>query len=204
MRETISFYGQLRMTLPNRVQDLIEEWQLSDMIDKSIEKLSGGMRQRLALAIALLSNPPVLVLDEPTSNLDVQTRHEFWIALDRLKKSGKTIIFCSHRTDEVMRLSDRVIVMKQGKKIAEGAPNQLNGYLPQNTILNLVVPELLREKAKNLLIQNGFSAVHNELRIAVEVAQNRKAEPFQVLAEASIAVDDFELSERLSSPEGGG
>jgi len=204
VRETISFYGQLRMTLPNRVQDLIEEWQLSDMIDKSIEKLSGGMRQRLALAIALLSNPPVLVLDEPTSNLDVQTRHEFWIALDRLKKSGKTMIFCSHRTDEVMRLSDRVIVMKQGKKIAEGAPNQLNGYLPQNTILNLVVPELLREKAKNLLIQNGFSAVHNELRIAVEVAQNRKAEPFQILAEASIAVDDFELSERLSSPEGGG
>ena len=71
------------------------------------------------LVIALLSDPPILFLDEPTSNLDVDTRDEFEMVLERLKKAGKTLIFCSHRSSEVQKIADRVVVLEEGVKVQE-------------------------------------------------------------------------------------
>jgi nitrous oxidase accessory protein len=194
VRETICFYARLRSISADRVETLMTEWQLSEIADKWIGDLSGGMKQRLALAIALLSDPPILLLDEPTSNLDVQTRHEFWGALERLKNRGKTLIFCSHRVDEIFRLADRVIVMEDGKKIAEGAPASLNGHLQCDAQLHLTIPKSLHTAATSLLEQHGFSPQRNSTRISVQASQDKKVEPFRVLMEASIPILDFELS----------
>ena len=195
VQETVSFYARLRRVSTDRSATLMVEWDLTEIADKRVGNLSGGMKQRLALAIALLSDPPILLLDEPTSNLDVYTRHEFWAALEELKKVGKTLIFCTHRLDEIFRLADRVIVMDRGKKVAEGPPTHLDGYLSRDVVLHLSIPESFHKTAANLLEGQGFSTKCNGLKISVQTPHNRKAEPFRVLAESTIPIDDFELAD---------
>ena len=192
---TVSFYARLRNVSRDRLTTLMAEWNLAGIADKRVGNLSGGMKQRLALAIALLSDPPILLLDEPTSNLDVHTRHEFWAALENLKKSGKTLIFCTHRLDEIFRLADRVIVMEEGKKIAEDSPMSLDGHLSRDVMLHLSIPESFHKTAANLLEQQGFSTKCNGVKISVQAPHDRKAEPFRVLAESAIPIDDFELAD---------
>lgn len=195
VQETMSFYGRLRRVCEDRWTALMIEWNLVEIADKRVGDLSGGMKQRLALAIALLSDPPILLLDEPTSNLDVHTRHEFWAALEDLKKAGKTLIFCTHRLDEIFRLADRVIVMDRGKKVVEGPPTHLNGYLSRDMVLHLSIPDPLHETASDLLEGQGFSTKCNGIKISVQVPHDRKAEPFRVLAESAIPINDFELTD---------
>ena len=195
VQETISFYARLRRVSADRSAALMAEWHLVEIADKRVGDLSGGMRQRLALAIALLSDPPILLLDEPTSNLDVHTRHEFWTALEDLKKVGKTLIFCTHRLDEIFRLADRVIVMDRGKKVAEGPPTHLDGYLSRDVELHLSIPKPFHETAADLLEGRGFSTKCNGMKISVQAPHDRKAEPFGILAEATIPIQDFELTD---------
>ena len=222
VRQTLLFYAGFRSVSDSRIQYLINEWNLADIIDKPVRNLSGGMRQRLSVAIALLSDPPILLLDEPTSNLDVQTRGEFWTLLVKLKQSGKTLIFSSHRIEEVLRFADRVIVLKNGEKVAEGDPANLASYLPLSSTLELIVPETSCKEAEELLLASGFlvsdngrealaqsvqslsSHTHGLLvdtgtnrlqRISVKVTFDRKAEPIKVLTQASIEIIDFELTQ---------
>ena len=222
VRQTLLFYAGFRSVSDSRIQYLINEWNLADIIDKPVRNLSGGMRQRLSVAIALLSDPPILLLDEPTSNLDVQTRGEFWTLLVKLKQSGKTLIFSSHRIEEVLRFADRVIVLKNGEKVAEGDPANLAPYLPLSSTLELIVPETSCKEAEELLLASGFlvsdngrealaqsvqslsSHTHGLLvdtgtnrlqRISVKVTFDRKAEPIKVLTQASIEIIDFELTQ---------
>jgi len=121
--ETIGFYAQLRGIPAGRSDDWVGAWGLGDARGALVQNLSGGMRQKLMLAIALLSDPPVLFLDEPTSNLDIATRRDFSAALGDLKKSGRTLLFCSHRLSEVRTLADRVVSFEGGRKVFEGKPS---------------------------------------------------------------------------------
>ena len=127
--ETTCFYARLRKVPADRVEKLIAEWGLSSAKKQLAQDLSGGMKQKLVLVIALLSDPPVLFLDEPTSHLDAETRDEFESALERLKKSEKTLIFCSHRPSEIQKIADRVVVLEAGIKKMDGKPDaiQVNG-----------------------------------------------------------------------------
>ena len=128
--ETIGFYAQLRGVSSARAADLTRAWGLECARDVQVQNLSGGMRQKLMLAIALLSDPPVLLLDEPTSNLDISTRRDFSSALNDLKRSGRTLLFCSHRLSEVRNLAGRVVSFEGGKKVFEGKPSGLAAVLP--------------------------------------------------------------------------
>lgn len=195
VRETVSLYARLRHVSEERSSSLMAEWNLAEIADKRVGELSGGMKQRLALAIALLSDPPILLLDEPTSNLDVHTRHEFWTALEELKRVGKTLIFCSHRLEEIYRLADRVIVMEGGKKIAEDAPTSLDGYLSRDVLLHLSIPESFHGTAAALLEQHGFPTKCNGLKLSVQAPYNKKVEPFRLLVDAAIPIHDFELTD---------
>ena len=120
--ETISFFSNLRNVPLPRAKQLIEEWGLSDAKKKMAQNLSGGMKQKLTLAIALLSDPPILFLDEPTSHLDTDTREDFDASIDRLKKSGKTLLFCSHRLLEIEKIADRIVALESGVKKSDGPP----------------------------------------------------------------------------------
>ncbi len=94
---------------------MLDQVGLSEHAAKRVGALSGGMKQRLALGLALLADPPVLVLDEPTSNLDAAARDQFLHLLKAVKAAGKTVIFTSHRIEEIEALADQVLVMDRGK-----------------------------------------------------------------------------------------
>ncbi|MER3544465.1 MAG: nitrous oxide reductase family maturation protein NosD, partial [Chloroflexota bacterium] len=118
--ETLAFYARLKRVGRERVDAVLAQTGLEAQVDKPVSALSGGMKQRLALAIALLADPPFLVLDEPTANLDAVGRAEFLGLVSALKRRGVTILFSSHRPEEVEALADRVIVLRAGRVVAEG------------------------------------------------------------------------------------
>ncbi|MFP6558764.1 nodulation factor ABC transporter ATP-binding protein NodI [Paraburkholderia sp. B3] len=107
------------------VAPLLEFARLESKADARVSELSGGMRRRLTLARALVNDPDVLVLDEPTTGLDPQARHLIWERLRSLLARGKTILLTTHFMEEAERLCKRVCVIEEGRKIAEGAPNAL-------------------------------------------------------------------------------
>jgi ABC-type multidrug transport system ATPase subunit len=129
VRDTARFYARLRRVPDSAADRLIDDWGLRAVESLPVRHLSGGMKQKLALVVALLADPPILLLDEPTSNLDPRSRREFGALLQRLKATGKTLLFCTHRSGEVRRLADRVIVLEHGAKIAEGPPDSVRPYL---------------------------------------------------------------------------
>lgn len=124
-REVLTFLAKIKRVAPERVDVALADVGLSAHGAKPIGSLSGGMKQRLALAAALLSDPPLLVLDEITSNLDANGREGLLRVLTRLKESGKTIVFTSHRRDDVLRLADRVLVLERGELARQALPGDI-------------------------------------------------------------------------------
>lgn len=120
--ETLAFFARLKKVSLESVPAVLEQVSLPEHSNKAVHALSGGTKQRLALALALLGNPPVLLLDELTANLDAQTREDFLRLLVKLKDSGKTLIFSSHRPDEISLLADRVLVLEQGRLVRSVSP----------------------------------------------------------------------------------
>ncbi|GAB7525289.1 nodulation factor ABC transporter ATP-binding protein NodI [Paraburkholderia sp. 2C] len=107
------------------VPSLLEFARLEHKADARVAELSGGMKRRLTLARALVNDPDVLVMDEPTTGLDPQARHLIWERLRSLLSRGKTILLTTHFMEEAERLCDRLCVIEEGRKIAEGAPKEL-------------------------------------------------------------------------------
>ena len=99
--------------------------QLSDRRDSRVDPLSGGMKRRLTIARALINQPEVLLLDEPTTGLDPQARHMLWERLYRLKQQGVTLVLTTHYMDEAEQLCDRLVIMDGGRIVAEGTPRDL-------------------------------------------------------------------------------
>ncbi|MFC4779607.1 ABC transporter ATP-binding protein [Paenibacillus sp. GCM10023252] len=125
---------QLFQSFYTRKRDLaliIEQFGLEPHLNRLVRRLSGGWQQRAALALAVVNDPAVLFLDEPTTGLDYQTRAEFWSQLAELKSQGKTIVLASHDMGEVQRKCDRVIVMRRGKVVACDTPPGLISQLPE-------------------------------------------------------------------------
>ena len=99
--------------------------QLTERRDSQVEPLSGGMKRRLTIARALINDPDLIILDEPTTGLDPQARHLLWDRLYRLKQEGATLIVTTHYMDEAEQLCDRLVVMDRGQIVAEGSPRKL-------------------------------------------------------------------------------
>ncbi|MCP4582589.1 MAG: ATP-binding cassette domain-containing protein [candidate division Zixibacteria bacterium] len=124
-----------------RADELIAMMSLTEKQDTIIEELSGGMRRRLMLIRGLINSPKILVLDEPTTGLDPQARHLVWQKLKTLKKSGITIILTTHYMDEAAQLCDRLLMMHQGKIIAEGNPASMVDSHIGKEVIELVEPD---------------------------------------------------------------
>jgi ABC-type multidrug transport system ATPase subunit len=158
-----------------------------------VAALSGGMKQRLALACALLANPPLLVLDEPTSNLDTAARDEFIKLLLQQKAQGKTLLFTSHRLEEVEALASRVLVLESGNLALTCSPSELANRLGLRLTLKLIMPETVRDNALNLLHAAGITASRNGIGLRVDVLPTAKLAPVQALLAENIEVSNFEL-----------
>ncbi|WP_157622514.1 ABC transporter ATP-binding protein [Nostocoides sp. Soil756] len=119
------FFGLSKREVRARAEELLEFAQLTERRHDRVEPLSGGMKRRLTIARALVNNPEVLLLDEPTTGLDPQARHVLWDRLYRLKRDGVTLIITTHYMDEAEQLCDRLVVMDHGRIVAEGSPREL-------------------------------------------------------------------------------
>ena len=137
--ENLYIYGRYhdmaKAEINPRIDELLEFAQLSDRRNSQVETLSGGMKRRLTIARALINDPELVILDEPTTGLDPQARHLLWDRLYRLKQDGATLIITTHYMDEAEQLCDRLVVMDEGKIAAEGSPRDLiTEYAPREVV----------------------------------------------------------------------
>jgi lipooligosaccharide transport system ATP-binding protein len=119
------YFGLPKTSIKSKLDELLEFAQLLDKKNSKVKSLSGGMKRRLTIARALVSDPDILMLDEPTTGLDPQARHILWDRLFRLKEKGVTLLITTHHMDEAEQLCDRLMVMDKGEIMAEGSPAEL-------------------------------------------------------------------------------
>ncbi len=159
VRENLLIYGRYfglpKAEIRRRTAELLDFARLGDKADERVEALSGGMRRRLTIARALINEPEIVLLDEPTTGLDPQARHLLWERLFRLKQDGITLILTTHYMDEAEQLCDRLVVMDAGKIVAEGSPSALIKRYCTREVLELRFGpgerEVMTEKARGLV-----------------------------------------------------
>ena len=134
------YFGLSRAQVRRRAVELLEFAQLTERADTEVEPLSGGMKRRLTIARSLVNDPELLLLDEPTTGLDPQARHLLWDRLFRLKAQGVTLIVTTHYMDEAEQLCDRLVVMDDGRIVAEGSPADLISRYSTREVLELRFP----------------------------------------------------------------
>ncbi len=149
-----------------RANELIDYVQLNDKKDSSVDKLSGGMKRRLVLARAMINNPKLLILDEPTTGLDPQARHLIWEKLKDLSSKGITVIITTHYMEEAARLCDRLVIMDNGEILVEGTPKDLvKKYVGEHIVEAENNPEIKTCLEKNNIkyeIANESVEIYNE------------------------------------------
>jgi lipooligosaccharide transport system ATP-binding protein len=145
VRENLEMYARY-FDIPDdvarrRADELLEFVQLSERAKDQVDPLSGGMKRRLTIARALINEPDLVILDEPTTGLDPQARHLLWERLYRLKQRGATLIITTHYMDEAEQLCDRLVVMDKAKIVAEGSPRELIERYSTREVLELRFPD---------------------------------------------------------------
>jgi len=146
------YFGIGREDAEKRATELLEFMQLTEKKDVAIPKLSGGMKRRLVIARALMNDPKLLILDEPTTGLDPQARHLIWDKIRELRKGGVTVMITTHYMDEAQQLCDRLVIMEKGKILVEGSPRELISMNVGAGVVEILNPEdgvidLLRDRS---------------------------------------------------------
>jgi len=172
VRETLQFYSRLFRRRNTDVDALIELVNLKEKTKEQYKNLSGGLRQRLGIAIALVNDPEVVFLDEPTTGLDPRARREVWDVLLGLKKKGTTVFLTTHYMEEAELLADTVAIISKGKIIAMGSPGEL---IENNANYLVLTLQFVDEKAFEIVRKMGFEPVHdshNNIKVRVEHADD--------------------------------
>ena len=133
VRELIDMMGSLYPN-PLTVDETLELANVSDIAERKTNKLSGGQTQRVRFAVALVSNPDLLVLDEPTVAMDVEARRDFWATMRSFTSRGKTVVFATHYLEEADAYADRIILMRQGAIVADGAATEIKATVGRRVI----------------------------------------------------------------------
>lgn len=197
----LMFFAGLRRVEPTAAARALDSVGLTGNENKRLRDLSGGMKQRLALAVALLSDPPIIVLDEPTSNLDAAGRAEVVEALTRQRVRGKTLLFASHRPEEVHALAGRVIVMEKGRLARDTTPDDLWPRHGVPRLLRLIVTPGDEHAAAETLRRAGHTVSLNGHGLCVAVRDGRKAAPIEALIRADVSVRDIDLLDESNRHE---
>jgi lipooligosaccharide transport system ATP-binding protein len=151
----------------SRADALLDFVQLSDRAGSQVEPLSGGMKRRLTIARALVNEPDLVLLDEPTTGLDPQARHLIWERLYRLKRQGATLLLTTHYMDEAEQLCDRLVVMDKGRIVAEGSPRQLIDRHVTREVLELRLSPEVRASLNGRLraFADRIEQLHDRLQL---------------------------------------
>jgi ABC-2 type transport system ATP-binding protein len=133
VRELVSMIASL-YPHPLGVPDVLDLTGISEIADRRTQKLSGGQTQRVRFAVALVSNPDLLVLDEPTVAMDVEARRDFWLTMREFASRGKTVLFATHYLEEADAYADRIVLMAHGSVVADGPPTEIKAMVGTRTI----------------------------------------------------------------------
>ncbi len=170
------FYSIKKKTAMERIENLLDFMELSNKKNSKIRQLSGGMKRRLVIARALINDPKLLILDEPTTGLDPQVRHIIWDKLRILKKGGVTILLTTHYMEEAYQLCDKLIMMHKGEKVLEGNPAALIKKNIEKFVLEILnIKEVKNIKpSKEIRIdktENRFFLYSNKLKIIENISK---------------------------------
>ncbi len=211
IQETATFYASLRRVSGDRAREVVATVGLTEQAQKRVSALSGGMRQRLALALATLADPPLLMLDEPASSLDIAARLDLRGLLQRQRAAGKAILLSTHWLEDVPFIADRVVVLDQGRPVFLGAAHELttNGAPTGSLYLRLngrsgEAVDLLR----SLELAEAVDRSGDWLVVTCEASQ--KAGVIEALRSAGITILDLHVEQasienavaRLASRQG--
>ncbi|AFY40264.1 Fe(3+)-transporting ATPase [[Leptolyngbya] sp. PCC 7376] len=152
LRFFAKIYGIRGKNCDKRIDYCLDAVGLGDRRNSPVESLSGGMQRRMNVAVALVHNPQLLILDEPTTGLDIETRYDIWALIQQLRADGMTILLTTHLLDEAERLCQRIGVLKGGQIVAEGTLPELRKMIPAKEIV------LLRTDAEDAAITRGEAA----------------------------------------------
>jgi lipooligosaccharide transport system ATP-binding protein len=202
--DNLMMYGRYfdlsRTEIRDRIDELLDFVQLTNKKNEKIQALSGGMKRRVVIARGLINTPDLFILDEPTTGLDPQARHILWDRLYRLKQQGVTLIITTHYMDEAEQLCDRLVIMDDGRIVAEGSPRELiEEYAPRDVVelrFPVDVLETVEDRVRGLAPRAEILADRAllytedaEQTIATVTAQG--LEPETVLARRSTLEDVF-------------
>jgi ABC-2 type transport system ATP-binding protein len=133
VRESVALIQALHKH-PLSVEEAMERAGVADLAKQKIASLSGGQMQRARFAVAVVSNPDLLILDEPTAAMDVAARHSFWQSMREFTSQGKTVVFATHYLDEADTFADRIVIMSAGRIIADGTPSEVKSVVSGRTL----------------------------------------------------------------------
>jgi lipooligosaccharide transport system ATP-binding protein len=194
------FFGIPRRVARRRADELLDFVQLSERADSKVEPLSGGMKRRLTIARALVNEPEIALLDEPTTGLDPQARHLVWERLFRLRQQGVTLVLTTHYMDEAEQLCDRLVVMDGGRIVAEGSPRTLIERYSTREVVELRFAAESQEAFADKLAGLGerLEVLPDRILLyvadgdaAVDEVQRRALRPASVLVRRSTLEDVF-------------
>jgi len=194
------YFGMSRAAVRAKADELLEFAKLAERADARVEPLSGGMKRRLTIARALINDPEILLLDEPTTGLDPQARHVLWDRLFRLKRQGVTLVLTTHYMDEAEQLCDRLVVMDGGRIVAEGSPRQLIEQYSTREVVELRFDDDDHSRPAEVLarLAERIEALPDRVLLytadgeaAVRAAEAQGLKPLSVLVRRSTLEDVF-------------
>ena len=192
------FFGLPKDAIRKRADELLEFVQLSERRHSRVESLSGGMKRRLTIARALVNDPELMLLDEPTTGLDPQARHALWERLYRLKQRGVTLVLTTHYMDEAEQLCDRLVIMDRARIVAEGSPRELIDRCVEREVVELrfesedgVVPRLEGVGQRLEVLPDRIVIGTDDGDAALDTVHERGLHPRSALVRRSTLEDVF-------------
>ena len=199
-RENLELFGRLyKIPKSERtplVDEIIERFRMSEYADRPVSTLSGGQRRRLDIVAALVSNPPALFLDEPTTGLDPRTRNELWETIEDLAARGTAIVLTTQYLEEADRLSDHIVIIDRGRVVARGTPRELKQQLDRDVLEIHLASE--DDLSKALALVGAAPDVvsdpaGNEIHVPIGDGAGTSLEILRRLDDADIEIADFQL-----------
>jgi len=194
-----AYFGQSTRERTRRTEELLEKFKLTDRADHMVRNFSGGMMQRMSIARAMMHDPEVLFLDEPSAGLDPQTRLLLWEIIRDYNRAGKTIVLTTHYMDEADALCERLAIIDHGRIIAEGTPRELKSSIPGGYLLRLRFDRLPEGLLEGLRALPGVTEVRSADHVAADVYADRGGPLIAGIAsaaqEAGVTLCDVHIAE---------
>ncbi|HCM47568.1 MAG TPA: ABC transporter ATP-binding protein [Colwellia sp.] len=184
VKETLNLFASFYQNTLSQAQ-LVELCDLGEFLDRNNRLLSGGQRQRLLLALALINDPKIIFLDEPTTGLDPHARRNFWQLITNIKAQNKTVILTTHYMDEAEQLCDDIVIMDQGKIIAAGTPHQLLSKNFEDVFIYLPLAQVSNELVK----EHGWK----KLTDRIEITSKNVEQTLSLLMRHSVSLEGLHV-----------